>query len=380
MSDEEEILKKDLFPLADLSGSAQVVDISVIPREPLADLCHRIKQQLATDHVRCPEAVAFGLQNEIRNIASPLRGLLATGFARLVTIEVSRGRDEHDNFEFDRIFLPYVRDVLFSAFEIDPLEVFHPEQIVQVLKDEPPSLFCFLDSHLVPNLDAQRLRSFTQEHHRVLFCGQVDRSDRHDAPARQSDKPEIAPGPRIKVQLVVVQGKPEGKVIPLAGPSFKIGRGEMCHLRPNSEHVSREHAVFTLSADSVHIRHLGHVSKTFVNGQALASDAHRLNDRDLVTIGPLTFAVCILPAPIDSWLVGQDSPASVDDSSKVSLATVEIIPPTAASGAENQDPDEERLKGTSRLSEQGSRPEQPASDAAADILRRMMNRRAEKSS
>ena len=52
----------------------------------------------------------------------------------------------------------------------------------------------------------------------------------------------------MKVQLVVVQGKPEGKTIPLAGPVFKIGRGETCHLRPNSEQVSREHAEFTMSA------------------------------------------------------------------------------------------------------------------------------------
>ena len=52
----------------------------------------------------------------------------------------------------------------------------------------------------------------------------------------------------MKVQLIVVRGKPEGKVIPLAGPKFKIGRGETCHLRPNSEQVSREHAEFTVEA------------------------------------------------------------------------------------------------------------------------------------
>ena len=61
----------------------------------------------------------------------------------------------------------------------------------------------------------------------------------------------------MKVQLVVVRGKPEGKVIPLVGPNFKIGRGETCHLRPNSEQVSREHAEFTIDADSVMVRDLG---------------------------------------------------------------------------------------------------------------------------
>ena len=84
----------------------------------------------------------------------------------------------------------------------------------------------------------------------------------------------------MKVQLVVVRGKPEGKVIPLVGQSFKIGRGETCHLRPNSEQVSREHAEFTISGDSVVVSDLGSRNGTLVNGKALTSEAYRLKDRD----------------------------------------------------------------------------------------------------
>jgi predicted component of type VI protein secretion system len=100
----------------------------------------------------------------------------------------------------------------------------------------------------------------------------------------------------MKVQLVVVRGKPEGKVIPLVGPSFKIGRGETCHLRPNSEQVSREHAEFTIDADAVMVRDLGSRNGTLVNGKALTAE-YRLKDRDLVQVGPLTFAVSISEAP-----------------------------------------------------------------------------------
>ena len=96
----------------------------------------------------------------------------------------------------------------------------------------------------------------------------------------------------MKVQLVVVRGKPEGKVIPLVGPNFKIGRGETCHLRPNSEQVSREHAEFTISGDAVIVRDLGSRNGTLVNGKALTAEC-RLKDRDLVQVGPLTFAVSI---------------------------------------------------------------------------------------
>lgn len=97
----------------------------------------------------------------------------------------------------------------------------------------------------------------------------------------------------MKVQLIVVQGKPEGKVIPLTGPKFKIGRGETCHLRPNSEQVSREHAEFTISGDVVTVGDLGSRNGTLVNGKALTTETCQLKDRDLVQVGPLTFAVSI---------------------------------------------------------------------------------------
>jgi pSer/pThr/pTyr-binding forkhead associated (FHA) protein len=148
----------------------------------------------------------------------------------------------------------------------------------------------------------------------------------------------------MKVQLVVVRGKPEGKVIPLAGPKFKIGRGETCHLRPNSEQVSREHAEFTIESSAVIVRDLGSRNGTLVNGKALTTEAYKLKDRDLVQVGPLTFAVSIQDAPkavapsaaspaaskqvaqakarpspedvlaedIDSWLFGDNASAPAD--------------------------------------------------------------------
>src|SRR6516162_8524134 len=147
----------------------------------------------------------------------------------------------------------------------------------------------------------------------------------------------------MKVQLVVVRGKPEGKVIPLVGPKFKIGRGETCHLRPNSEQVSREHAEFTINADLVSVRDLGSRNGTLVNGKALTAEC-RLKDRDLVQVGPLTFAVSISDVPaaraapaatgappaarkaspedisgdeIDSWLLGEGAGALADQPTAV---------------------------------------------------------------
>ena len=100
----------------------------------------------------------------------------------------------------------------------------------------------------------------------------------------------------MDAQLIVVQGKHQGKTIPLRGPVFRIGRGETCHLRPNSAQVSREHVEFTLSGGSVTVRDLGSRNGTLVNGKALTGPCV-LKDRDVITIGPLTFAISLAGAP-----------------------------------------------------------------------------------
>ena len=99
----------------------------------------------------------------------------------------------------------------------------------------------------------------------------------------------------MKVQLVVVRGKPEGKVIPLVGPKFKIGRGETCHLRPNSEQVSREHAEFTINADSVLVRDLGSRFGTQLNGHKVVEAV--LKDGDEIKAGRTVFTVALVGPP-----------------------------------------------------------------------------------
>ena len=56
--------------------------------------------------------------------------------------------------------------------------------------------------------------------------------------------------------LKVVGGKHEGKTIPLM-KKFIVGREEDCHLRPNSDLVSRHHCVFTMDDYTLRLRDLG---------------------------------------------------------------------------------------------------------------------------
>jgi predicted component of type VI protein secretion system len=105
----------------------------------------------------------------------------------------------------------------------------------------------------------------------------------------------------MKVQLVVVQGKPEGMTIPLALPQFKIGRGVGCQLKPNDDQVSREHSMFEVTSDSVFLQDLGSRNGTEVNGKKLGPhDPVRLKNGDLVKIGALTFAVSIEGGPVQA--------------------------------------------------------------------------------
>src|SRR5262245_33586613 len=100
----------------------------------------------------------------------------------------------------------------------------------------------------------------------------------------------------IKVQLVVVQGKPEGKTIPITGRVFRIGREPGCQLRPNSDEVSRQHAEIEILDAAVTIKDLGSRNGTFLNGSPV-TEATKLKSGDLVKVGPLTFAVSIIGAP-----------------------------------------------------------------------------------
>lgn len=250
----------------------------------------------------------------------------------------------------------------------------------------------------------------------------------------------------MKVQLIVVQGKPEGKVIPLVGPKFKIGRGETCHLRPASEQVSREHAEFTIAADTVVVRDLGSRNGTLVNGKAI-TEAIVLKNRDLVQVGPLTFAVSLEGAPaakaapaapskaapedvgvddIEAWLVGDsknpapERPSGVYPGDTITItafrdasaakpaaasAPSQGAPPTEDDATDEAyerqaetDEEEEETEVEAQADEEPeefidesnpfhvkkkkAEPEAPAkpsykdtSDAASDILRKMMERR-----
>lgn len=84
----------------------------------------------------------------------------------------------------------------------------------------------------------------------------------------------------MKVKLTVLQGRPKGKCIQLLRPGeYYFGRGAECHVRSNSDWVSRQHGVLRVLPNSATIRDLGSTNGTLING-IMVQEERRLYDGD----------------------------------------------------------------------------------------------------
>src|SRR4051812_32508110 len=94
----------------------------------------------------------------------------------------------------------------------------------------------------------------------------------------------------MNVKMVVVQGRPAGKGLLFPSGEYYFGRGPECHVRPNSDWVSRQHCLLRVTAEGASLRDLGSRNGPLVNG-ALLDGERALYPGDQVQIGPLVFEV-----------------------------------------------------------------------------------------
>ena len=87
----------------------------------------------------------------------------------------------------------------------------------------------------------------------------------------------------LQAELKILGGKHQGKLIPLSTKKFLVGREQDCHLRPNSDLVSRHHCVFSIDDYAIRLRDLGSTNGTLVNGEPVQEK--ELNHDDRITIG-----------------------------------------------------------------------------------------------
>jgi pSer/pThr/pTyr-binding forkhead associated (FHA) protein len=94
------------------------------------------------------------------------------------------------------------------------------------------------------------------------------------------------------VKLKILKGPSVGKEVKLPAPKCLIGRQEGCHMRAQSDAVSRRHCVIVTTENEVVVRDLNSRNGTIVNEQRITEETVLLNG-DIVRIGPLEFEVCI---------------------------------------------------------------------------------------
>ncbi len=128
----------------------------------------------------------------------------------------------------------------------------------------------------------------------------------------------------MKVSLVVATGAHEGRVIPLVGAQFLIGRDPQCHLRPASPAISKVHCEVTIRDGKVYIKDHGSTNGTLVNNELIQSAEVLIEDGAALQIGPLDFRVKIekLAAKADGTPLG--------DSAETAAALVAVKAATAA--------------------------------------------------
>ncbi len=211
----------------------------------------------------------------------------------------------------------------------------------------------------------------------------------------------------MELSLKVVAGKFAGKEIRVSTAKFVIGRADDCHLRAQSELISRHHCALLVEPYLARVEDLGSRNGTLLNDEPIQGP-RELRSGDTLTIGQLKFEV-----HLKSGLGGLKRPTVVDVQD-AAQRTVETIPenddsevanwikePPPATGAMQAVPSAETLSamanggetliGRSHDDEEtpvhGSRGERPrpaaasaaqakdSQEAAAEILRKFMKNR-----
>ena len=146
----------------------------------------------------------------------------------------------------------------------------------------------------------------------------------------------------MNVNLVVVEGRPLGAVIPLKAHRFVIGRDQGCQLRPRGEEVADRHCAILQDGPMVSVRDLGGTGGTLVNNRCLrGGDEVRVRDGDRLQVGHLIFSIQIdgdrLDGPgggMQDWLAGPAPPPRRSGASSiVSAASIGVEPSAMATPA-----------------------------------------------
>jgi predicted component of type VI protein secretion system len=137
----------------------------------------------------------------------------------------------------------------------------------------------------------------------------------------------------MKVSLVVASGVHQGKVVPIVGPQFLVGRDPQCQLRPASQAVSKQHCAVIIRDGKVYLKDYSSTNGTLLNDAVVQGEERELNNNDSVKIGPLDFLIRIEP-----HAVNQDGTPLPGMSSETAAALAAVKAVTRPAATKNATP------------------------------------------
>ena len=100
----------------------------------------------------------------------------------------------------------------------------------------------------------------------------------------------------MQLKLIVVGGARSGEEVVISVPKFIIGRDRDCHLRCNSDVVSRHHCALIVEPNYISVVDFSSKNGTFVDGERVVRE-QELQTGSLLAVGPLQFLVQLVGVP-----------------------------------------------------------------------------------
>jgi pSer/pThr/pTyr-binding forkhead associated (FHA) protein len=141
----------------------------------------------------------------------------------------------------------------------------------------------------------------------------------------------------MTIKLRIVQGRPAGKSMLFPRGEYVFGRGTECHIRPNSDWVSRQHCLLRITAEGAFLRDLGSRNGTLINGTRLVDEC-QLEHGDQVQVGPLVFEVVLEESVSESATPAEAPARTADARDTAAMQTVDTAELEAMQGATRPTP------------------------------------------
>jgi hypothetical protein len=132
--------------------------------------CQLLRKDLEQNNldIALPTPLYEALRLALLDMQSGGRLALAENFYRVVVLDLAPGIGENGLFDAKAFFRDVVKRLV-EVFNLDLAEETGPDDVFQILKDEPRSLLCLLNGQLAGDAGMLRLRAFTQAQHSVLL-------------------------------------------------------------------------------------------------------------------------------------------------------------------------------------------------------------------